>query len=345
MAGERSPSVKRRRRRVWAPAALTLRDVAKAAGVSVASASRALTRPDLVSEQVREQVEREARALGYVPNAAAQALSGHPRRLVGVILGSMDDPIIARMLDAMAPLLSARGVALLTAIGGQTDADIAKCLRELEARRAGVVLFGSGAAPVRPVGEGSRSVLPWASLDSADPARGVENASGFDRARAHALAVRYLHDQGHRSVAFLTAGGERRVAAVRAHLGETEVELSSVAATGYVRRAIVEGLLQLLARPARPSAVICDSDAVAAWVLDLCRSHGIAVPQQLTVVGLGDSELARHTLPALTTLRVPARDAGVAAAEYVFALLEGRVAPPPNLAVKVIVRESSEPRQ
>ena len=341
MVDECSPSTKRRRRKASAPVALTLRDVAKAAGVSVASASRALTRPDLVSEQVREQVERAARAMGYVPNAAAQALSGHPRSLVGVILGSMDDPIVARMLDEMAPLFAARDVALMTITGAQTEAETAKCLRELDARRADVVLFGGGAVPVRAVGEVDRSRAPWASLDAADPAQRLDSASGFDRARAHALAVRYLRDLGHRHVALLAGGGEPRAAAVRAALGETDVELSSVAATGDMRRAIAEGLQQLLAQPTPPSAMICDSDTVAAWVLDECQRQGIAVPRLLTVIGLGDSELARHTLPALTTLRVPARDAGVAAAEYVFALLEGRVAASPNLAVKVIVRESS----
>ncbi len=326
-------------------AALTLRDVAKAAGVSVASASRALTRPDLVSEQVREQVERAAQAMGYVPNAAAQALSGHPRRLVGVILGSMDDAIVARMLDAMAPLFSARDVALLTVIGAQTEAETARCLREFDARRADVVLFGGGAVPVHAVGEGVRRRAPWASLDGADPGLQLSSASGFDRARAQALAVRYLRELGHRNVALLAGAGDLRVAAVRTALGDCDVDLSGVTTAGDMRRGVAEVLPKLLARPAPPSAVICDSDAAAACVLDECQRRAIAVPRELTVVGLGDSDLARHTVPSLTTLRVPARDAGIAAAEYVFALLEGRVARPPTLAVKVIVRESSEPPQ
>jgi LacI family transcriptional regulator len=340
---EKKSTVKRRRRNDAAPRALTLREVAKAAGVSTASASRALTRPDLVSETVKEQVERAARALGYVPNAAAQSLSGHPRRLVGVVLGGLGDPIAAAILDAMEHSLAAHDVALLIATGADTEVETTKRLRELVGRGADAVLFGNGAVPLRPVSGAHANRIPWVALDATDREQNIDSASGFDRAQAHALALRYLRDLGHQRVALMARGADRLAAATRAAMGATDILLSHVVAHEDGEPDIAGWLSSLQALPVAPTALLCASDDLAAAVVDACRRQSIAVPQELAVVGFGDSELARNTRPTLTTIRVPTREAGIAAAEYVFAVLQGRPAPVAKLAVKLIARESSGP--
>ena len=343
MTIEPRPAPRRRRRGTSAQNALTLREVAKAAGVSVASASRALTRPDLVSEQLKGQVEHSARALGYIPNAAAQALSGRPRRLVGVVLGGLDDRTVASMLDAMAACFAAHDIALLVATGADSEIETAKRVRDLVGRGAGAMLFGAGARPIRPPEAAAMNRLPWASLDATDVEQRIDTASGFDRARAHALAVRYLRELGHRRVALLAPGGARHVAAVRAALGETDVVLADLVAPVEGARGVADRMSQLLAPPAPTTALVCGSDTIAARVLDECERQGVAVPQQLSIVGFGDAEWVRHTRPTLTTVRIPAQDAGIAAAEFVLARLEGRPAATGKLSVKLIARESSGP--
>ena len=343
MPVETKPAVKRRRRNNAAPGALTLREVAKAAGVSTASASRALTRPELVSEALKEQVERAALTLGYVPNAAAQSLSGHPRRLVGVVLGGLEDPIAMAIVRAMEHRLASRDVTLLIATGADTQVETAKRVRELVGRGADAVLFGNGAVPLRPSSETQPHRIPWAALDAGARDQDIDSASGFDRARAYALAATYLGNLGHRRVALLARGGDRLAAAVGAAMGETDILLSRAAAPKDGAPGIATWLSALRGLSAPPTALVCGSDALAAAALDACRRQSIVIPQELAVVGFGDSDLARYTRPTLTTIRVPTAEAGVAAAEYVLALLEGRPAPVARLAVKVIARESSAP--
>jgi LacI family transcriptional regulator len=95
--------------------------------------------------------------------------------------------------------------------------------------------------------------------------------------------------------------------------------------------------------PNSPTAVICSSDAIALAVMHACACHGIEVPGRLSVVGFGDSPLARCVTPMLTSVRIPARGAGIAAAEYLLARLEGRVAIHAELPVKLAVRASTGP--
>jgi len=317
--------------------------VARTAGVSTASASRALTRPELVSDSLRDQIVNAARELAYVPNAAARSLSGRPARLVGVVVGGLSDPIVVGMLDALARRLAADGIALLLAIGADTTAETAQRVRELLGRGVDAILFGGGAVPVpRTAGQEARR-LPWASLDSAEVEERCDAASGFNRAQGHALAMRYLHDLGHRRIGLIASGDGRQAAAVRAALGVTDITVADGSALGEAKGSVGECLSRLLAQPAPPTALVCDSDDLAARMLGECERQGIAVPQRMAVVGFGDTELARHTRPALTTVRVPAREAGIAAAEYVLAVLAGLPIPEPRLAVRLVARQSSGP--
>ena len=156
----REPTPRKRRRHAKASVAPTLRDVARAASVSTASVSRALSRPELVSEEVRGRVRAAVRTLAYVPNAAAQALSGRPERLVGAVVTTLGDPPTMLALEALSLELARHGAALLTAVAGDGEAGVAACTRGLLARGAEAIVFGGGATPVDP----GRN-RPWASLD------------------------------------------------------------------------------------------------------------------------------------------------------------------------------------
>ncbi|MEO8739439.1 MAG: substrate-binding domain-containing protein [Casimicrobiaceae bacterium] len=258
-------------------------------------------------------------------------------------LGGLDDPLIAAMLDAMARRLAASDVALLLATGAVGELETATSVRELISRGARAVIFAGAARPMRAAEDTQANCLPWLSLDAPDSTQRIGGASGFDRARAHALALRYLYDLGHRRIALLGSGGARLRQATRAALGETSLVLSHIEARATAHGRVADGLAKLLAASAPPTALLCATDSLAAVALNECARQGISVPHALAIVGFGDSELGRHLRPSLTTVRVPAGDAGVAAAEHVVALLEGRMVLPVKLAVKLIVRESSGP--
>ena len=321
----------------------TLHDVALAAEVSTASASRALSRPDLVSEALHARVKAAAAAFAYVPNAAAQALSGRSPRLVGAVVGGLDDPVTAAGLESLARELALHGAGLVLAIAGDGKDATMECARGLVARGVAAVVFCGGATLDEAGGPSPGLPVPCASLDDAVVAS-ASARSGFERAKALALGARYLQEIGHVRVGFLAIGGH-------AHGHDLQRELAVAGIT------VFEGQLGREAPPGQgvgavldrwqavspPTAIVCGSDAAAVALLDECRRRDLAVPAQLSIVGLGDSELSRRARPSLSTLRIPAREAGKALAGSLIATLEQRPTAPTELFGKLVARESTRP--
>jgi DNA-binding LacI/PurR family transcriptional regulator len=138
----REMTTARRRRRAIATRGPTLHDVARAAGVSAASVSRALSRPELVSEAVHVRVRAAVRTLAYVPNAAAQALSGRSSRLVGAVVSTLDDPVTMLALEALTRELAVGGAALMLSLAGEDATD--ECVHGLLARGTDAIVFCGG---------------------------------------------------------------------------------------------------------------------------------------------------------------------------------------------------------
>jgi LacI family transcriptional regulator len=331
-----------RRRHVNPDGGPTLHDVARMAGVSTASASRALSRPDLVSEELRDRVMAAIHTLAYVPNAAAQTLSGRPARLVGAVISTLDDPVTMLGLEALTRELAARGVALVLTIAGHGAAASEACVRGLVARGTDAIVFCGGASWIDTAGLFPSRRVACASLDDTGP-DSAKARSGFDRAKALALAARYLQQLGHVQVGFLAIGGDRRVGAVRHALAGTGIDIADNMPAGgsTMDNGAGEALDHWRAMPSPPTALICGSDASAVAVLHECDRRDIAVPAQLSVIGFGDTELSRHARPALSTLRVPARETGRALARSLLATLDGQTETPPELFAKVVAREST----
>lgn len=320
----------RRRRHAQTTRGPTLHDVARAAGVSSASVSRALTRPELVSEAVHDRVKSAIRTLAYVPNAAAQALSGRRSRLVGAVVPTLDDPVMALALESLTRELAVGGVALILSLAGDGAGASEQCVRGLVARGAEAIVFGAGATPVDPGSLFPQLKLPSASLDEA-AANGASACSGFDRAKALALGARYLRQLGHTRIGLFAMGVDRWIGAVRSALAGTGIDIVGGS----------DALDHWRTLPAPPTALICGSDAAAVALLHECSRREIAVPAQWSVIGFGDTELSRLVRPALTTLRVPAREAGRALARNLLALLEGRSEAPAELLAKLVARETT----
>ncbi len=334
-----------RRRRAQPNKGPTLHDVAHAAGVSTASASRALSRPDLVSEHLHERVMAAMQTLAYVPNTAAQVLSGRPSRLVGAVVSTLDDPLIVLSLEALARELAADGVALILTIAGNLAAAPEECIRTLLARGADAIVFGGDASPFDLPGMFTGRRVPCASFDH--PCTDITLAhSGFDRAKALALAARYLQQLGHGQIGFFAIGGERRISDVRRALAGTGIDVLDDRAgdPSTLPLGASDALDLWLSLPAPPTGLVCGSDAAAVALLHECKRREIAVPEYMSVIGCGDTELSRQVRPALSTLRVPAREAGRALARSLLAIMDGHTKVAPELFAKLVARESTAPR-
>jgi len=316
------PSRRRRRPRQQAS---TLREVAERAGVSTASASRALAQPGLVSAAVQEKVLGAASALAYVPNAWARALSASRSELAGVVLPRVATPVTLRALQAFDSGLSAAGIGVLLAISGGVRS-AADCAHWLERRGAAAIALFGAVGEVAPVETKHR---PWVILDL-----------GFDRAVE--LAARYLYDLGHRHVCLVSESGFGRSMHLLSALSD-RAELRIDFHNGHgvdlidIGRQVVE---RLLFRDDRPSALVCSSDVLAASVQQACLDHGISVPGAVSLVAIGDSGLAGLIPPRLTYVRIAAEEAGAAAARTILALLEGRSYEEARPTVKLVLRGS-----
>ena len=319
----------------------TLTDVARAAAVSTASASRALTRPEAVSDGLRIRVSDAANTLGYVPNSAARALACRRSGSVGVFAGNLDDPGMAQALAALEARLTDAGWDLLLCSGGEDATPLAGA-RALVSRGVGALVFLGVDLPseLREVRGIQR--LPCVSVDRTDRSGFTANA-GLDLGRAGKLIADYLGQLGHRCMAVVaeprSGVGALLVEALRAdQVMEQSLEVMNIG-----DEPIAEGILRWLALPNAPTAAICASDATALAVMHACACRGIDVPGRLSVIGFGDSPLARCVSPALTSVRIPAHAAGMAAAEYLLARFADRI---PDLAewpVKLVIRGSTRP--
>jgi LacI family transcriptional regulator len=328
-----------RRRRVRRDAQVTLTDVARGAAVSTASASRALTRPDAVSDELRLRVHAVASTLGYVPNSAARALVNRKTGLIGAITGDLAVPGIAPALAALEAKLAETGWTLLLA--GGKDATALNRARTLVGRGVEALAFLGIGIPTE-LGE-LRGIqrLPCISVDRKD-GLGFAASTGLDLGHAGKLIGDYLGYLGHRRLAVVaetqSAVGALLFDALRAEQASTGFALELLR-TG--EGTIAEDILKWGSLPNPPTAAICDSDAMALAVMHTCSERGIDTPGRLSVLGFGDSSLARLVSPTLTSVRIPAHQAGVAAAEYLVARLAGHASGTAKLAVKIVVRGST----
>ncbi|MEZ1315264.1 LacI family DNA-binding transcriptional regulator [Pseudomonas fluorescens] len=305
------------------PSSLTLIDVAKVAGVSPMTVSRALHRPELVSENTREKVREAVRQTGYVPNMLAGGLASNKSRLVAIFLPTIANSIFADTVQALMDRLTQAGYQTLLGLTGYSAEQEEKLLEAVLGRRPdGIVLTGTlhtESSRLRLAQAGIPVVEAWDL--SEDP---LDMLVGFSHEKVGEATARHLVAKGYKRFSVVSISdhrGLRRCHSLMAELmrlGVEEVPMEVLAppATLEVGR---EGLQRLLDQPTPPEVVVCSSDTVAQGVLAEAASRGLKVPQDLAVMGFGDLSSAAHVYPALSTVSVDGKTIGLRVAQ---ALLE-----------------------
>jgi LacI family transcriptional regulator len=324
------------------PASITLRDVARAAGVSVASASRAQSRPEIVSADLLSRIGAAADRLGYVPNVAARKLAGKRSGIVGMLVRTLCDPLTAAATAAIDRQLGLAGHGLAVATY-EDAADALVRARQLIGRGVDALVAWD---PVEPLHEliawAASHRVSWLALSAGGESR--RDADAVGRRRGATLACRYLQSLGHVRFAAIEARARGVTAGFRDALGRTVrqqlIEAGELASEGAELQA---ALAWMLDRREAPTAVVCGSDLQALALLRACQAQGVAVPSQLSVLGFGDSEAGRHSWPALTTLRVSVEELAAQARDAIALALAGQDSAPIEAQVKLVIRESTAP--
>lgn len=308
-----------------------LRQVAAIAGVSTATVSRVINRPETVSEALRTRVNLVIERLGWVPNAAARALSSNRTGAIGAVFPALALGDFARAIDAMQDALSERNYLLLLA-RSQYDADLEfnQARKLVERGVDGLVLVGHTRAPdyERYL---SKIEIPYVNSfvyeeDVAAPCVGPDNA------RAMADMVDYLVSLGHRRfgmIAQTTQNNDR--AAARLDGVKTALAKYGIAIPPH---GLVEGewriaegrklFRRVLDTTPRPTALICGNSLLAVGAVLEAMEIGVDVPGDLSIVGYDDIELMAELPKPVTTVRVASDEVGRVAANLVVDLIDGK---------------------
>jgi LacI family gluconate utilization system Gnt-I transcriptional repressor len=305
-----------------------IHDVARAAGVSLVTVSRAVNHPEQLAPETLARVRTAITSLGYVPNLNAGNLATRRSGIVGAIVPTIANAVFSETVEALTQTLGAAGYQLLLGQSGYRDEDEAALVETFLGRRVeGLVLTGTGQPPAllqRICAAGVALVQTW-DLDDAP----ADMQVGFDNRGAGATVATHLLGRGHRQIGVIGADEPRsrqRLEGVRqavraAGVGAT-VEAELMAAPAQPDR-IGAALQALLDRLPGLQAVFCTNDLLAAALLFECQRRGWAVPQRLAVIGMGDMALARSTWPRLTTLRIHGQRIGECAGQMLKARLQG----------------------
>jgi len=328
-----------------------LADVARLAGVSSATVSRALSLPRKVRPATLARVQQAVQTLGYVAHGAARALASRRTRTIGAVIPTLANAIFAGTTHALQKTLDEAGYTLLLA-SHEFDPDVeARATRALIERGIdGLVLLGTTHHPSVFAAVAAHHipyVLTWA-LD----AGGTHPCIGFDNRAAATRLTDYLLDIGHRDfamIAGITANNERareRVEAMREALAARGVELPAhrMVEKPFTSAAGREGLLEVIGGARWPTAVMCGNDVLAMGALAECHAQGIAVPKHISITGFDDMEIAALVTPGLTTVHFPTVELGSYAAQHLLRRLAGEeVDLRRELPVELVVRGSTAP--
>ena len=307
------------------------KDVARLAGVSTATVSRALNAPEQVDVDTRRLVTEAVAKLRYVPHGAARALRSHRSRMVAAVVPSFSYALYARTTSAMQTVLDARGYSMVLA---EHHYDLQEELRITEK------LLGRGVDAVAFVGLHHAAALfalladygrPYVLTWGVDPMR-QHPSVGFDNWAATFEMTRHLVGLGHRRFGLLSAptdGNDRateRGAGMRAALSQAGLTLDerNVRYGPIDLAAAAEMMQQILEAQNRPSAVVCTNDVFAVGAMMASRSAGVAIPDEISITGVDNTDLGATQTPGLTSIRTPIVEVGRAAAEQMVARLEGK---------------------
>lgn len=324
----------------------TLDDVATRAGVSAATVSRFVNNPQVVAPATAERISAAIAATGYIPNLLAGGLASSKSRMVAVMIPHLTDSMFNDTIEAMVEELSAAGLNVMLGITGVSAGRTGELIRGALSRRVDAIISSGplDAATVEIVRRSPSLFIQIWELPE-DP---VGIAVGFSHAAAGQDIARFLASRGYRRPHLVTAEGARAILRRDAFVAEWraltggEPTLAAVdipSRFGHARRVFAD----LRRLPDVPDVVVCGSDYLAQGLIVEAQSAGLRVPEDLAVVGFGNSAIAGEMRPTITTVDIDGRRI---AREAIAAITRHSAGEPPreraiDVGFRLIARESA----
>ena len=326
-----------------------MEDVAREAGVSLATVSRVFNQPDIVSADTVERVRQVAGRLGYTPNLTAGSLAGNRSKIIAAVVPTITNSIFSETIDGLSTVLTEKRYQLLLGQTWYDDRRLAELVETFIGRRVdGLVLTGlTRDAALRKRIKAAR--IPVVETWELGP-RPIDMLVGFSNEAAASAAARHLIGKGRTRLGFIGGMDLRSGARLKGYCAE--IQAAGLPAPSIVRipspspssvLAGCEAIVRLLAMSPTVDAVLCSNDMIAMGVLLECQRRGIAVPGRIAVMGFSDLPVAQVLVPALTTVQVRAREIGLRAADLILDRL-GSVERKParlDLGFSIVIRDST----
>ena len=330
---------------------LSIREIAKLAGVSSATVSRVLNGSNLVTEETSQRIRTIIEDLHFVPNTSAIHLKNGKSQIFGIIIPDLTNPFFTETIKIFEELLFQNEQELLVANTDFHSTRTQRSVRRMLLRRVDGVALLTSELEAAPLESLVQNRIPVVTTDHYRTGPGMSDIV-VDFAGGMAQVMEHLKTLGHRKVGFI--GGTEGLVTSRIR---RESFLDAVVKQGMASREgwIVEGdfkieggftaTQRILAQPEIPTAIVSANDLTAIGALRAAYQRGVRVPDELSIVGCDDIELSDIVLPPLTTLRISRREY----AELLFTALRdggedvGRPGRQYTLSTKLVVRQSTGP--
>ncbi|HAZ54866.1 MAG TPA: HTH-type transcriptional regulator GalS [Franconibacter helveticus] len=290
---------------------ITIRDVARLAGVSVATVSRVLNNSALVSPETRENVMQAVSQLGYRPNANAQALATQVSDTIGVVVMDVSDPFFGALVKAVDTVAQQHNKYVLIGNSYHEAEKERHSIEVLIRQRCSALIVHAKALCDEELASFLEQIPGMVLINRIVPGY-AHRCVGLDNISGAMMATRMLQSNGHQRIGYLASAhrieddDQRKEGWLRA-LAEQGVSApeSWIGMGSPDMQGGEAAMVELLGRKLQLTAVFAYNDSMAAGALTALKDNGIAVPQHLSLIGFDDIPIARYTDPKLTTVRYP----------------------------------------
>jgi LacI family transcriptional regulator len=329
----------------------TVIDVARRAGVSVATAARALRAEPTVNKVLAERVRDAARELNYVPNMMARNLRQGSGNTVGCIVGDMLDPYFAEIAEAVTIRAEQAHsmMAIVSNMQRSAQLELDHCRRLWEQRVDGLIIAGGGFDQLSHADEFEamikQIVAAGVVVVTLSPRLDDVPCFSIDNEAVGALMARHIAEHGHEHVGIVTGAPRSHTTIQRVRGIETTLRAAGVRVhvqhAEYTPESGAEATKELLAQRPETTAILSVADSMAVGAISGVHALGKRVPEDVSVMGLGHTRLSLHSSPALTTVDVHLAAHARAAADHIAAVVRGLEPPPYVPEAPVLVAGSS----
>jgi LacI family transcriptional regulator/LacI family repressor for deo operon, udp, cdd, tsx, nupC, and nupG len=335
---------------------ISIQDIAQAAGVSHTTVSRALRDSPLISAEVRQQVQQLAREMGYIPNAVAQSLRGQRTGTIGLVITTIADPFVGRVVRGVEEVVQRDHLSLFLSVSNNDPDREMTVIETFHRRRVDGIIVAASRLAEQHEKRLAEIRVPTVLINhqAEDHLEHLHSVSIDDETGAR-TAVEYLLSLGHRAIGYLGSASRPRsnrvrLASYRAALASAgirpEDDWICIAPSEHRHHAedVPDGqkLLPGLAA-AGVTAVFCYNDSLAIGALLACHALEMAVPDQFSILGFDDIDTAQYVTPPLTSIHQPRLRLGQFAAEMLLDLLAARPVQDHVLPTSLVVRGSTAP--